>query len=205
MFGAGGYAMKPKTSDRRVKRTRALLGEALMDLMAEKPYESITVQDLIDRADVGRSTFYAHFLDKDDLLESRVAELRTMLVEDLDRHRTAAREHGKPTLGFSEAFLAHTREHRGLYRAIVGKPSGAMVEQKLRSLVEDLVRDELRAIAPRRSPSVPPEAMARGVAGVYMALVAWWLDQPDPSPVPDIDRMIRLLVEPGLAMALQST
>jgi AcrR family transcriptional regulator len=62
--------------DRRVGKTRKALREALTDLILERGYESVTVQDLIDRADVGRSTFYAHFIDKDDLLMSIFAELQ---------------------------------------------------------------------------------------------------------------------------------
>src|SRR4051794_34863467 len=61
--------------DRRVARSRRALKEALTDLILERGYESVTVQDVIDRADVGRSTFYAHFLDKDDLLMAILADL----------------------------------------------------------------------------------------------------------------------------------
>ena len=62
----GGRGARP---DRRVARSRRALKEALTDLILERGYEAVTVQDVIDRADVGRSTFYAHFLDKDDLLD----------------------------------------------------------------------------------------------------------------------------------------
>ena len=61
--------------DRRVARSRRALKEALTDLILEQGYESVTVQDVIDRADVGRSTFYAHFVDKDDLLMAILADL----------------------------------------------------------------------------------------------------------------------------------
>ena len=56
--------MATKAPDRRVQRTRKLLQDALMALILEKGYEAVTIQDIIDRANVGRSTFYAHFLDK---------------------------------------------------------------------------------------------------------------------------------------------
>src|SRR4029079_15081989 len=61
--------------DRRVARSRRALKEALTDLILEQGYESVTVQDVMDRADVGRSTFYAHFLDKDDLLMAILADV----------------------------------------------------------------------------------------------------------------------------------
>ena len=67
--------MKNKKEDRRSQRTRRLLHQAIMSLMQEKRYDTITVQDIIDRADVGRSTFYAHFQDKEDLLNSNLEEI----------------------------------------------------------------------------------------------------------------------------------
>ena len=63
-----------KKEDARVRRTRDALGDAIVALMHEKPFESITVQDVLDRAHVGRSTFYSHYSDKDDLLMSDVDE-----------------------------------------------------------------------------------------------------------------------------------
>src|SRR3954469_23951916 len=74
----GGLVVETQ-QDRRVRRTRRLLREALLALVLEKGYEAVTVQDVLDRADVGRATFYAHFRDKDDLLISGADELRESL------------------------------------------------------------------------------------------------------------------------------
>ena len=65
--------------DRRVQRTRDALGDALIDLMQERPFESITVQDILDRAGVGRSTFYTHFRDKNDLFLSDVEDFLELM------------------------------------------------------------------------------------------------------------------------------
>jgi len=72
--------MKTERVDRRVQRTRQLLNEALMSLIVEKGYEAITVQDIIDRANLGRSTFYAHYQDKEDLLLSGMEKIVHSLV-----------------------------------------------------------------------------------------------------------------------------
>ena len=69
--------------DRRVQRTRTLLTRALMELIVEKGYQAITVQDIIDRANLGRSTFYAHFLDKEDLLMSGLEEVVHQLIQGM--------------------------------------------------------------------------------------------------------------------------
>ena len=71
--------MMKKAIDRRVQRTRQLLQDALISMMIEKGYEATTVQDIIDRANVGRVTFYAHFADKETLLSSRLEDVRSFL------------------------------------------------------------------------------------------------------------------------------
>src|SRR5450759_3977791 len=72
--------------DRRVRRTRDVLGDALVDLMHEKPFAAITVQQVIDRADVGRSTFYTHYRDKDDLFLSDVEDFFEAISTMLERN-----------------------------------------------------------------------------------------------------------------------
>src|SRR3972149_751590 len=62
--------MTQNVLDRRVQKTRKLLQDALIELVAEKGYESVTIQEILDKANVGRSTFYSHFQDKDQLLHS---------------------------------------------------------------------------------------------------------------------------------------
>jgi AcrR family transcriptional regulator len=63
------------TEDRRIQKTLSLLREALVSLIAEKPYDTIVVKEILDRANVGRSTFYTHFCDKDDLLVSGIHDM----------------------------------------------------------------------------------------------------------------------------------
>jgi AcrR family transcriptional regulator len=79
LFGKGGAVAKKE--DRRVQRTQRLLREALVALIREKGFEALSVQEIIDRANVGRATFYAHFDNKEDLLASGFDELRASLKE----------------------------------------------------------------------------------------------------------------------------
>src|SRR5215204_4599905 len=105
--------MTPK-DDRRSRRTRQLLGDALVELMLEKHFESITVQDILDRADVGRSTFYAHYTDKESLLMSEIEHV----IHDLEEYATEAgnAHHGLlPSLGL----FRHVKEQRRLMQAFV--------------------------------------------------------------------------------------
>src|ERR1700752_2902073 len=94
--------------DARVRRTRDALGDALVELMQEKPFDSITVQDVLDRAKVGRSTFYSHYSDKDDALAGRFAEMRvgktvTLSIEGVEKSWRVvglAREAFSPSVGY---------------------------------------------------------------------------------------------------------
>src|SRR4029079_1728498 len=97
--GDGGGAK----ADRRVARTRRALKEALTDLILEGGYESGTVQDVIARADVGRSTFYAHFLDKDDLLMAILADL------EMPAPDSASWTADDPAVGWTRARLRDVR------------------------------------------------------------------------------------------------
>ena len=94
--------MHATSEDRRVRRTRRRLRAALLELILAKGYDKVTIQDVLDRADVGRATFYAHFRDKDDLLVSGAVELRESLREQMaafaaDQDATPAAERFEDT------------------------------------------------------------------------------------------------------------
>src|SRR5215475_3705502 len=98
---------RPKTPDRRVQRTKTSLRNALMGLAREKPYPAIAVKEILDRANVGRSTFYTHYRDKNDLLESGIhGILRSM--QDRPRAGSAVER----LVAFSLPILEHIGEHR---------------------------------------------------------------------------------------------
>ena len=111
MSGKRREAMRTKP-DRRVSRTRRALKEALTDLILEKGYEAVTVQDVIDRADVGRSTFYAHFIDKDDLLMAILADL------DVPGPDTEGWQPDDPAFGWTLELFRHFGSGKRLFRAV---------------------------------------------------------------------------------------
>lgn len=194
--------MAGKAEDRRVQRTRAMLRDALMHLMLEKGYEAVTVQEIIDRANVGRSTFYAHFLDKQALLESVLQQLHEFLTEQLTPPAAAS---GAPrlTLGFSLAMFHHARSHHRLYTAMIDKPSGVLVRHHIESILADLVRQDLQTlIPPGTRPSVPLDLVVQYTVSAYLGLLTWWLDHKMPCPAEEMDRTFRSLTLPGVTAAL---
>src|SRR5438445_3241053 len=139
----GGAAMAEGREDRRIQRTRLMLRSAMVSLIRERGFEALTVQDIIDRADVGRSTFYSHFKSKEDLLEGSVAMLRASLKKFQLRARAAAGKSEERFFAFSHELIAHAHDHRDAFAAMVGKRSGTLFETHLRRMIADLVRDDL--------------------------------------------------------------
>ena len=195
----------PRREDRRVQRTRQLLREALFSLIQEKGFEALSVQDIIDRANVGRATFYAHFENKVDLLLVGFDELRASLRE---RQRTAvSRGSGveERVLAFSREMFAHTNEHRELFRAMAGKQSGAVIQQVLHKLLVDLVRDDVKTVvAPGDARSIPTEALVQLIAGSLFGLLMWWLDGRVRMSVEEVDTLFRRFAIPAVKASLRA-
>lgn len=185
--------------DRRIPRTRAMLQHALISLILKKDYEAITIQDICDAANVGRSTFYAHYTSKDDLKRSGLEHLRKELV---DRQRDALATPGNirdRSLGFSLSMFEHARDHKDLYRALVGDRGGTVALGSIRQILSHLVRNELAATVDKNSADVIPRELAvQYVVGAYMAVLTWWLDGGAKLPPQRIDAMFRRLATEGI-------
>lgn len=196
--------MTTRGEDRRVQRTRGLLQHALIELMLEKGYEAVTVQDIIDRANVGRSTFYGHFLDKERLLFSTLENLRALLLQAMSEAPAGAGGgSGEVRLGFSLAMFLHARDHHRLYRAIVGRQGGALVQQEIQRILGDLVRRELAPLVRRGAATpVPLEVVVLYTVSAFHALLTWWLNHDMPCAAEEIDRTFRALTLPGIKAAL---
>jgi AcrR family transcriptional regulator len=187
--------------DRRVRRTRELLRGALIALILEKGYERVTVQDIIDRADVGRSTFYAHFRDKEDLLVFGLEELRgAFQPEQEDPGGGAKARADSPTL----AVFEHFARHREVWRAMVGKRGAEAFVRYLHRFLADLLRAQLAARAPKEETQVPLEAVVEFAVNALVGLgVRWWLENDLPYTAQEMDQLYRRLTEPGIRAGLR--
>jgi len=191
--------MAAKAEDRRVQRTRKLLQDALIALILEKGYEAVTVQDIIDRANVGRSTFYAHFLDKQQLLLSGFEQLRVFLAQQ----QAVAAASGEQRLSFSLAMFEHACSYRPVYRALVGKQSGAVVRKQMQQMLSELVRNELAALAPRDAAApIPLEIVVQYTVSAFMGLLIWCADHDTPDTPTQMDAIFQQLTMPGVLAGL---
>jgi AcrR family transcriptional regulator len=184
----------PRSSDRRVLRTRRMLRDALIALLGERGWDRVSVQNVCDRADVGRSTFYTHFVDKEDLLVGGLDDLRKML----GTQRPTPTGAGAGGLGFVPGLIEHVHQHQRLFRALIGKHSGYVVQKRFRQLLVSLVKDDLAG----RGPRIPDaDAVAHYIAGACLELLSWWLDGRNTLGPVEIEDLFRRLTSPVLAAA----
>ncbi|WP_380825648.1 TetR/AcrR family transcriptional regulator [Sphaerisporangium rhizosphaerae] len=148
-----------------------------MALILEKGYDAVTVTDIIDRADVGRSTFYAHFTDKQDVLFSNFEELDFLRPEPADRPGRL--------FEFSLPMFEHALEHRRLLRALLGRRGGGPMVARAEHVLASVVKDEL--VAAGRAPSATLDMLAICVVGAFMALLRAWIDGDITATPADLD------------------
>jgi AcrR family transcriptional regulator len=194
--------MKEKKEDRRISRTRRLMHDALMALIVEKGYEAVTVQDILDRADVGRSTFYAHFRDKDELLLSSFEHLRTLFEQQQQALLVSRRTGINPEVNFVLELFRHTGEHHKLYKAIAGKQSGEMILKYLHQyLYNMLIGPHTEIMKNRKASPVPVEITTRYLVSALLSLLTWWLDSNMPYSPEKMDEIFMILSTPTLETA----
>ncbi|MEZ4593645.1 MAG: TetR/AcrR family transcriptional regulator [Chloroflexota bacterium] len=159
--------------DRRVKRTRNLLGKALLELVQEKKYDQITIQEITDRADLNRATFYLHYGSKEELLADSLEEYFDALVAQIN-----SKTMNKPIWENPEAdalVYTHVAEHADLYRVLLGENGMGYVINRIIDYIAKFSELQLRAGLGNTEPLIPIPIMARHVAGSIYALITWWL------------------------------
>lgn len=193
-------AQQKEKVDRRVRRTRELLRSALIAMILEKGYERVTVQDIIDRADVGRSTFYAHFRDKEDLLVFGLEELRAAFQPEQPDGGDVKRRAASPTLAVFEHFAGHHE----VWRAMVGKRGTEVFIRHLHRFLSELIRVQLTTRAPEEETQVPLDAVVEFAVNALVGLgVRWWIENDLPYSPEEMDQLYRRLTEPGIRAGLR--
>ena len=184
-----------KKTDARVRRTRDALGDALITLMQEKAFETITVQEVLDRAHVSRSTFYTHYSDKDDLLMSDSEEFFEALSMALSAHGDKS-DRVFPV----KEFFTHLADVQPFYKALV--KSGKFQENMELARGHFARGIERRLSELPRSKSIPASelpAIAFTHAGALLSLLAWWLDRGMREPPEQMDDLFHRMVWTGIS------
>ncbi len=190
-------APSPRRPDRRVARTRDRLGDAMIELLLAKPFEEITVEEVLTLAGVSRSTFYAHYRDKNDLFLSDVddffAGMSTLL---------ASRDDPSARVAPVAELFSHVAGARGLYQVMV--ESGRLHEitqlgeaHFARSIAERLARGRRAGTVPKKQRA----ALAHALAGALFALLTAWIRQSAPASPQEMDALFHSLVPADLMPA----
>jgi|SRR5829696_3293243 len=194
--------MTAKVADRRIQRTRALLLSALLDLIVERGYEDVSVQDIVDRANVGRSTFYKHFLDKRELLLTGVAGLQNLLIQQGAAQASSAAL-SERLLSFSLPLFQHVQGNIRFCRALLGSDSGAIVEPRFQRMLAELMQEQLAAsVSSGAKPAIPLDVVVQYTVSAFLGLLRWWMEQPTPCAAEEIDRQFQALTLPAVTAAL---
>jgi AcrR family transcriptional regulator len=165
-----------KRRDRRVERTHRTLRDALVALILERGWDAISVLDVCERADVGRSTFYAHFADKEELLLSGMGDFGESL-------RALVAAEAREPLGFTLPLVEHVQEYEPVFRALLGKRTAPALHRAFIDAVVHLLQDDFAAAA---TAGPARDAAVRYVAGALWELLRWWLDQRDRPPAAEV-------------------
>jgi AcrR family transcriptional regulator len=198
--------------DRRVRRTRTRLKESLLQLLGEKDYDEITVEDIAGRADVGRSTFYSHFDSKEDLLFSGFDAWVVSLAARGDGvHHPVAEEpperETEPRFRFSLPLLHHMRANERLFRAFFLRGQSPWARRRLVAVLTETVRREIEtpgsapgvrgaaALRTRaRSSARETDGQAHAIAWAFVGVVLWWLESARGMSTDAVDRVFQSAV-----------
>jgi AcrR family transcriptional regulator len=184
--------------DRRTQRTQQTLLDALIDLLKVKHYDAISVKDIIEKANVGRSTFYAHYQTKDDLLKSGFERVLDMLLEQVVFDET------ERTLTLDTAPLfRHAQGHAELYRTLAwGSGFEVITTQGQAALGAKFQQCLSQLVSAERQLTVPLSALSYSLAGSLLILLKWWLENDMPGSPETMDGIFQQLVMPGIRSAL---
>jgi AcrR family transcriptional regulator len=190
--------MKTLKHDRRSQRTHRLLARALVALLYEHRYTELTVQDILDRADIGRTTFYRHYWDKDDLLASEMERVIEVLSS-----QTNASTHDRVLPFPSFGIFQHLQEQHALYRVLVRGQAIDLVLTTIKTRLREQVEQHWCQTLAKPIDDLSVRVTAQSVVGTFVTLLQWWMENDMPLSPAQMDAYFHQLTLPGVQTVLQ--
>lgn len=189
--------MKQRKADRRSQRTYRLVSSALTELLLEKTYDAIVVQDILDRAGIGRTTFYAHYFDKEDVLNSLTEQmLETFTRQIAQTARTNARQRIVPSLELLQ-HVYHSQQPQ--FQMIMRGHAGERLWEALQAALCKAIEPALTSLcAEKPALPIPLPVVAHYLADALLTLLKWWLAADMPYPPEQMERIFQQLALPGV-------
>ena len=201
--------------DRRILRTRKALRAALLELSKEKGFDAISVEEITERANLGRATFYLHYKDKEDLLLDEFREIASNRVQVLseipiliwksNQGQIELVNNSVPLMPLQLVF-EHAFQNAALYRILLRGGSSKRIVDQIREIIaqsiNDIIRTRKHTDPPPRPPEVPVELLAAYFSGALMSSINWWLEQAEPMPPVEMARSFQHLFFPGVMQVM---
>ena len=184
--------------DRRQQKTRTAIFSAFTSLLAEKSYSKITVQEIIDAANVGRTTFYAHFETKDDLLKELCEELFGHIIGSaMDcTHTHGLYSDGSAPESVFCHLLQHLQENDKNIIALLSCESSEMFLRFFKDSLNELVRSQFINQNRKANTDIPEDFLISHISGSFVEMVLWWIKGHRKQTPEDLDRYFRAVIEP---------
>ncbi len=196
--------------DRRVRRTRHALQKALISLILDKGYDAVTIEEITDRADLGRTTFYLHFSDKEELLMHAIDTICETFIrqhESLLSLDEASQEALSQTqMDLDESILyhifTHARDNADLYRVMLRGEGGAKASRRFARVIQEETIKRLEIVR-GLTLKVPLEIFAVFFSGTLIELVTWWLEEEQPFTIEEMVQYYQQLFNAGALDTLE--
>ena len=205
-----------KRTDRRTNRTRRLLKEAMFALILEKGYDAVTIEDITERADLGRTTFYLHYHDKEELLLEAIDAIADDLMEQIapipydnwDVPGPAPTEQNgaldappEPRRDPIRVVFQHAQENAHLYLIILRGEGATKAAGRVQAIISQKAAEVIKTLQTSGTfglnPQVPVEVFANYFAGALLGLITWWLESTVPYTPNEMAEMFRKLFFQG--------
>ncbi len=201
--------------DRRILRTRQALRQALLELTKEKGFDEISVEEITERANLGRATFYLHYKDKEDLLLEEFREIATNRVQVLSeiplsiwKSEAEPLEPGQGRVTIMPLLLVfeHAAQNADLYRLLLRGQNSQRIADQIREIISQSIHEIIQTklqTEPLIPLEVPVELLAAYFSGALMSTLNWWLEQETPTPPEELARMFQHLFFPGVRKVMR--
>ena len=186
--------------DRRQQKTREAIFAAFRSLLEEKSYSKITVRDIIDTANVGRTTFYAHFETKDDLLKALCEELFGHILKsalDCTHAHGLYSDKNAPEPVFCH-LLHHLQENENKILELLSCESNELFLRYFKNSLNGLVKDQFVDQNRKRTTDIPQDFLVNHISGSFVEMVLWWIKGRMKQSPEELDRYFRAVIEPIL-------
>ncbi len=186
--------------DRRQIKTRRAIFSAFVKLLETKRYEKITVQEILDKADIGRSTFYAHFETKDELLKAVCKELFGHIIDSaMDKTHTHGLYSNKeaPQSVFCH-LLQHLQENDNNILGLLACESSEIFLRYFKDNLNELIQIQFVNHSCRDNRDLPQDFLVNHISGSFVEMVLWWLKDKGKHTPEELDRYFRAVIEPIL-------